>query len=375
MTAPPPVYADHNATTPVLPEVVQAMVDALSAAGNPASVHGFGRAARAMLEQARAEVAALLNAAPAEIVFTSGGTEANNAAIFASGRSRVLLSTIEHDSVDAAAPEGPRIPVQTNGVADLAALDASLRTSNEPALVSLMLSNNETGVIQPVAEAVAIARRHGALIHCDAVQAVGKIVVDVEALGVDYMSVSAHKIGGPAGIGAIYVRTGAPWRAPQVGGGQERSRRAGTENISGAVGFAVACRTVGRDGIMSSRVRDRFEAALMDHTSDIEIFGRDAPRLPNTSCIRMFGVAAQVQVMAFDLAGVAVSAGAACSSGKVAASRVLKAMGASAATASEAIRVSFGRSSTIADADRAAKVWRETYDRLSPAAAKAARAA
>jgi cysteine desulfurase len=352
-------YLDHNATTPLRPAVATAMAEALAAVGNPSSVHGFGRAARARMETAREQVAALIGARPAQVVFTSGGTEANNLAMTGPGRQRVLVSAVEHDSVlKAAAPE--TIPVDRRGVVDLTALERRLAARAEPALVAVMLANNETGVIQPVADAARIAHEHGALFHCDAVQAAGKIAVDFKALGVDLMTVSAHKLGGPAGVGALVVADHVQLAAQQRGGGQERGRRAGTENLAGIVGFGVAAEiAAGQLGAMATlaELRDDLEQRATAAVPGAILFGREAPRLSNTTCLSLPGLSSEVQVMALDLAGVAVSAGSACSSGKMQPSHVLRAMGADAATAGSAIRISLGWQSTPEDVDHFLEAW------------------
>ena len=222
------VYLDHNATSPLRPAAFDAMVGALRAGGNPSSVHGAGRKARAFIDKARRQVSSLAGALPTETIFTSGGTEANNLSLSGAGRRRVLVSAIEHDSVRRAVPQAEVLPVDGEGVLDLAALEAALATSAEPAVVSVMLANNETGVLQPIAEIVRLARSVGALVHCDAVQGAGKVPVDLHGLGVDYLSLSAHKLGGPTGVGALVVRNGAPFSPDRRGGGQESNRRAGT---------------------------------------------------------------------------------------------------------------------------------------------------
>jgi cysteine desulfurase len=355
-------YLDYNATTPVRPAVMEAVGAALANIGNPSSVHGFGRAARARLETAREQVAALVGARPDQVVFTSGGTEANNLAIGGSGRPRVLVSAIEHESVLKAATAEP-IPVERSGVVDLDALERILAAAAPaPALVAIMLANNETGVIQPVAEAVRIAHAHGALLHCDAVQAAGKIAVEFGALGADLMSVSAHKLGGPPGVGALIVADHVELGARQHGGGQERGRRAGTENLPGIVGFGVAAEIAAAEvGAMTgiAGLRDDLERQATAAVPAALIFGRGSPRLPNTTCLALPGVSSEVQVMGLDLAGVAVSAGSACSSGKVQASHVLQAMGAGASTAGSAIRVSLGWESTAADVEHFIAAWCE----------------
>ncbi|MEK7244548.1 MAG: aminotransferase class V-fold PLP-dependent enzyme, partial [Pseudomonadota bacterium] len=250
------VYLDHNATTPLRPEAERAIAAALARTGNPSSVHGFGRAVRRTVEDARERIAALVGARPDRgasysargvkparpdsVIFTSGGTEANALAVRGAGRERILVSAVEHASVLAAAPAAVRVPVNREGVIDLDALEAALVADPRPALVSLMLANNETGAIQPVARAAEIARRHGALLHCDAVQAAGKISIDLAGLGAHILTLSAHKLGGPMGAGALVVGDAVPLEALQKGGGQERGLRAGTENVSGIAGFGAA---------------------------------------------------------------------------------------------------------------------------------------
>jgi cysteine desulfurase len=313
------------------------------------------------MEAAREAVARLIAAPPSTVVFTSGGTEANATALRGCGRKRLLVSAIEHDAVLRNAGErAERIPVDADGVIDLDALERLLAADREPALVAVMLANNETGAIQPVAEAVRIARRHGALVLCDAVQALGKVAVDFAALGVDYMSLSAHKIGGPQGIGALAVGKDAPLAALLLGGGQESSRRAGTENVAGIVGFGVAAGRV-EDHLSKATavaaLRDAAQRRLLALAPQARVFGAAAARLPNTLCIEMPGVKAETQIVALDLAGVAVSAGAACSSGKLRPSSVLQAMGVDDTAAANAIRISFGWDSDAADVEKLVAAW------------------
>ena len=372
------VYLDHNATTTVRPAAAEAVAAALSLTGNASSVHGFGRAVRRTVEDAREAVAALVGAAPADVVFTSGGTEANNLALRGSGRERILVSTVEHESVLMAGAGAALIPVDSDGVVDLDALDSLLAGEGTPALVSVMLANNETGVVQPVAGIAGVARRFGALVHCDAVQAAGKIPVDMSALGVDMLSLSAHKIGGPAGIGALVVADSVPLSPIVFGGGQERGRRMGTENFSGIAGFGAAAREArkGVDGFAElGRLRDGLERRILALSPETRIFGAGAERLPNTSCLTMPGMASETQVMALDLAGVAVSAGSACSSGKVQASHVLAAMNADAAQAASAIRASLGWNSTAQDVDRFVDAWTALHVRAEAGQGVAAPAA
>lgn len=369
-----PAYLDHNATSPLRPEALEAIVEALRAGGNPSAVHSAGRKAHGLVEAARRRVAALVGCLPGEVVFTSGGTEANNMALRGSGHRRVLISAVEHDSVLKAFPGAEIIPVDCEGVVDLAALERALLQAGDPALVSVMLANNETGVIQPIGEVVRLARRSGAAVHCDAVQAAGKVRFDVHGLGVDYLSLSAHKLGGPTGVGAMVVCSGSPMVSDRRGGGQEGNRRAGTENVSGIAGFGAAAEAA-QSGLSVTPLRDRLERTLLLLAPGARVFGAGVPRLGNTSCISMPGVKAETQVMALDLAGVCVSAGAACSSGKVQRSAVLDAMGVEPAEAATAIRVSLGWNSDMGDIDRLIAAWRDLYIRAGKSDIDNARAA
>ncbi len=362
-------YLDYNATAPIRPAAAAAVREALTLAGNPSSVHAPGRAARARLEDAREAVAALAGARPQQLVFTSGGTEANNLALAWALSGRVLVSACEHASVLEAAPDAERIPLLADGRVDLAALERRLAEPPRPALVSLMLANNETGVLQPVAEAAGLARSAGVPVHCDAVQAAGKVALDMADLGVQLLSLSAHKIGGPPGVGALVVADDLALEPVLRGGGQERRRRAGTENLPGIAGFAAAAREAA-DGLSGfarlADLRDRIEAEAKAIAPDLRVFGAEAPRLANTSCLAMPGVKAETQIMALDLAGVAVSAGAACSSGKVAPSHVLQAMGVEDELADGAIRVSLGWASRPEDVELFLAAWTELYDKTRP---------
>jgi cysteine desulfurase len=365
-------YLDYNATAPVRPVVIEAMREVLERTGNPSSVHRFGREARRALERAREAVAALVGAAPAQVVFTSGGTEANNQAL-RSARGPVVVSAIEHDSVLAAVPDAQRIPVDGDGNIDLGRLER-MRAALAPDLVSVMLANNETGVIQPVREVVELARGHGARVHCDAVQGGGKLAIDMAALGVDLLTLSAHKFGGPQGVGALVVGEGVEPDALLHGGGQERRWRPGTENLPGIVGFGRACELAMGDNDWWERtgaLRDRLETRIAALAPAARVFGRSATRLPNTSCLTMPGVGNQTQLIEFDLAGIAVSTGSACSSGKVGPSHVLAAMGIEPAEAASAIRVSLGWASTAEEVERFVDAWSRLYVRTRRAAADA----
>ncbi len=360
-----PVYLDYNATARIRPEVIDVLTDVLRETGNASSVHAAGRRARKHVEDARESVAALVGARPGQVVFTSGGTEANNQVMRECNPAKTLVSAIEHAAVLESCPGAARLPVDGTGVVDLAAMEAAC-AGTEPEWIALMLANNETGVIQPVAEAAAIAHRFGARIHCDAVQAAGKIPVDFEALGVDSMAVAAHKLGGPQGVGALIAREPDTAGCLLRGGGQERGLRGGTENVAQIAGFGAAARMAGEQ--LSSYtalagMRDGLERRLAEIASGFRVFGTQAPRLPNTSQILMPGVPAETQVIAFDLAGIAVSAGSACSAGRVEAPYVLTAMGVPDDQARCALRVSLGWDSTNADIERFAAVWHDVWQR------------
>ena len=360
------VYLDHNATAPVRPEAADAVARALSMVGNPSSVHGFGRAARRLVDDAREGIAGLAGAASEDVVFTGGGSEANNLALAGCDRRRILVSAVEHDSVLNADAAVETVPVDADGIIDLNALDSRLALANGPALVSVMLANNETGTIQPVASVVEVTRRHDALVHCDAVQAAGKMPLSFSDLGVDMLTLSAHKMGGPQGMGALIVGPGVALKALVRGGGQERGRRAGTESVPLIAGFGAAALAVGGDEEFRrlARLRDGLEERMARLAPAPQLLGRGTSRLPNTSCIAMPGVASETQVMALDLAGIAVSAGSACSSGKVRPSHVLRAMGLGETEAGSAIRVSLGWTSTEADVEHFVEAWAEINERL-----------
>jgi len=369
--APQTVYLDHNATSPVRPEALDAIVSALGQAANPSSVHADGRRARAMVEDGRAGVAALVGARSPDVIFTSGGTEANALALASAAgfASRLIVGATEHEAVAAnAAASGLPVevwPVDADGVADLDWLQARLGDLNagERPFVALMLANNETGVIQPVAQATALVHGAGGWLHVDAVQAAGKIAIDMAALGADTLALSAHKLGGPQGVGALVHSERAPVRPWLRGGGQERGLRAGTENVAGISGFAAAATAALRD-LESNQVQAGWRDLAADKLAAAGAFvvGQAATRLPNTLCVAARGFSAQLQVMGLDLEGVRVSAGAACSSGRVKPSGVLTAMGLGE-LADCAIRASGGWTTTEQDWDRFAEVWCAAYGR------------
>src|SRR5215470_5270990 len=377
-------YLDWNATAPMREEAKAAYTAAVSRVGNPSSVHAEGRAARALLETAREQVASLVGAQPGNVVFTASGTEANMLALTPAietahekrPRSRLFLSAIEHASVRTGG-RFPReaieeLPVRPDGRLDLAGLAAAIANTPRP-LVSLMLANNETGIIQPVAEAAATVHAAGGLIHIDAVQAVGRIPCDIEALGADLITLSAHKIGGAKGVGAlIRAREDIHFPEPLIrGGGQERGLRGGTENVAGIAAFGVAAavareRREGEAGHMAM-LRDALETGLLAVTPGAVIFGRGAgiERLPNTTLFSLSGMKAETAVIAFDLEGVAVSSGAACSSGKVQPSHVLAAMGVVGPLLRGAVRVSLGWDTAETDVEKFLAAWRKLATALS----------
>jgi cysteine desulfurase len=376
-------YLDWNATAPLRPEARAAVVAALDELGNPSSVHREGRAARRLVEMARQEVAALVGAEARNVVFTSGATEANMLALTPAFEpsaahprrcERLLVSAIEHPSVRSGgrfpADQVEEIGVTADGIIDLSALARRLAAlASTPPLVSVMAANNETGVVQPIPEIAAMVHDAGGLLHVDAVQVVGRIHSNINELGADFLSISAHKLGGPMGVGALVRRAGAPAIIePHIkGGGQERGARAGTENVAGIAGFGAAARAA-REAMTADAgrmlaLRERFEAGL--RRGPAVIFGEGAERLPNTTLFAAPGLSAEVALIKLDLAGFAVSSGSACSSGKVAASHVLAAMGVKPELASGAIRVSIGPTTTENEVDSFLEAWRTVIAGLS----------
>lgn len=370
------IYADYNATAPLRPEAKAAIASALDLEGNPSSVHAEGRRVRALVEGARETVAASIGACRDDIAFTSGGTEAVGSplrgALQATGNAVLVASAIEHDAVSSLVTGNEAWPTRPDGVVELDWLrhaTAKLTGQGYRPLVSLMLVNNETGVIQPVAEAAEMVHAAGGLIHCDAIQALGKIEVSIIDLDVDYLSLSAHKMGGPQGVGAFYIKPGAPFRAVQTGGGQEFGRRAGTENVAGIAGFGAAANAA-INGIAQYRPlalhRDRMEARLKTVAPTLQVHGGAAPRVAGVSCLGVEGLASETQIMVLDLAGFALSAGAACSSGKVKPSRVLTAMGLSDNAARSSVRASFGWNSAPSEFEALAEAWIKMAARARP---------
>lgn len=365
-----PHYLDCNATTPLRPEARQAMAAAMDVAGNPSSVHAAGRAARAVIERAREQVAAMAGSRSGEVHFTAGGTEANNWALSQRGRLPLAMAT-SHDSVLSAARRvgGRVLAVDAGGRLVPETLSSALEASG-PAIVSVIAVNNETGVIQPLDGIAEACRAAGAWLHVDAVQAPGRVDMTAIARSADLISLSAHKLGGPAGSGALLVREGLELAPLIVGGGQEKRQRAGTENLIGIAGFGAAAEATAAGNDLNAFLRElqiRLESELKKLCEGAEIIAQDMMRAANTTCVRMPGVAAETQLMALDLAGVAVSAGAACSSGKVQPSHVLRAMGLDETAAGEAIRISTGWPTAEADIDALLDAWGALWRRKSAA--------
>jgi cysteine desulfurase len=372
------IYLDWNATAPLRPEARAAMEAAWELAGNPSSIHAEGRQARRLVEEARATVANAVGALPRNVVFTSGGTEANALALTPGIRrgagpaaERLVVSAIEHASVLAGGRFSPAsisaVGVMRTGVLDLAQLRAAI-DGKPPALVSIMLANNETGALQPVREAADIVHAAGGLLHVDAIQALGKVAFDIGALGADLLTLSAHKIGGPKGVGAVVLAEDLNGFAPLLrGGGQELGRRAGTENVAGIAGFGAALKAamgaLSGDAARVEELRNRLEQGLR-RIDGIIVFSGDERRLPNTTLFTVPGLKAETAVIGFDLAGIAVSSGSACSSGKVQPSHVLEAMGFGPEIAQGAVRLSLGWSTSSADVDRCLEAWRKLSDTL-----------
>jgi cysteine desulfurase len=366
MASNPPVYLDYCASAPLKRGVWEAMQSVALQPGNASSVHGFGRARRQQVDMARESIARHFGVKASQVIFTSGATESNNTLIQAFPGRPVVVSSIEHPSVLAAAPNAVQLRVDRDGIVDLNHLESVLQVSPQPPLVCLMAVNNETGVVQPISEAAALCKTHGALLHSDAVAATGRLSFTFDELGADSISLCAHKLGGPQGVGALIVREGLEIQPLMTGGGQEMRRRAGTENVMAIVGFAEALKLSDQDLEQVSvwlSWRNAFEAAIMREVPEAVIFGQSAQRVCNIVCLAMPEVSNETQLMAFDLAGFAVSAGSACSSGKVQPSPVLKAMGAGNLLAQQAIRMSFGWNTTPDQLDAFSQTWIEFYRR------------
>lgn len=367
-------YFDHNASSPVLAEALEAFTAAARGVfGNPSSIHTAGQAARQLVEDARQDVAALLNASPKEIVFTSGGTEADNLALLGVDARHVIVSAIEHPAVLAAARELARrgvavdtAPVTSEGLLDLGALRGLVRPETD--LISVMHANNETGAVQPVAEIVELARACGALVHSDGVQAAARMAVDVKAAGVDMYTISGHKMGAPKGVGALYVRDGVKVRGQLFGGRHERERRAGTENVPGIAALGAAARWLRehreRERARVAALRDRLEQGVLARIPHTRVNAARAERVANTANLRFEGLEGEALVIALDLEGFAVATGAACSSGAVSPSHVLLAMGLPAAEARASLRFSLGRGNDEAQVDALVEALERAAARL-----------
>lgn len=357
------IYLDHNATTVLHPAVHNAITETLACLGNASSIHTHGRTVRSLLETARSRVAGFFAVRPSQVVFTSGATEANNM-LMKGFRGRIITSMIEHDSILEASKSAQRCRVDSQGLVDLGHLEDLLQTSDEPALVSIMAANNETGVIQPMAEVVALCRRYGARVHSDVVQAIGKTDLGWAGLKLDFISLSGHKIGALQGIGALVINEHVPIRPLVCGGGQERYYRSGTENVTGIVSLGTAieaCRSQNWLGI--ERLRNYLEEQLLQACPELTVFADKVARLPNTTCFATPGITSHTQVMHFDLMGISVSAGSACSSGKVKVSHVLEAMGATKPILGNSLRVSLGQTTTEQDINRFIDTWRRLFER------------
>jgi cysteine desulfurase len=364
-------YFDCNATAPLRPEAREAILAALGRPGNASSVHGEGRAARALVEKARGEVAALVGAEAREVIFTSGATEANILALSPSLGDALFVSAIEHPSVRAGGRFATvtELPVTPAGILDLAAAEQAIARAQKP-VVSLMLANNETGVTQPVRELADVVHAKGGVLHVDAAQAPGRLAVDMKALGADLLTISGHKLGGPQGTGALVVRNGLAIEPLIRGGGQERNRRAGTENVAAIAGFGAAsasARSFETDAKRMIILRNRIEADIRAATPRAIIVGAEVARLPNTILVAVPGMSAETAIIAFDLAGIALSSGAACSSGKVSASHVLAAIGLDENLAKSALRISFGGETTENEVESLLNAWRKLVPSLSKA--------
>ena len=363
------IYLDFNATAKIKPQVIERMSEVMSNVGNPSSVHAAGREARMLVEAARAQVASLVGAGVNSVIFTGSGTESNNMALRGVKAGSIIHSAIEHDSVVAVAKVLDKpiyvAPVDEHGLVDMLALDDLLSKAEAPAVVSIMLANNETGVIQPIHDIAQLVHKYDGILHCDCMQAAGKIFIEFNDLGADLISITGHKLGGPQGVGALIVRPDLPIETLLVGGGQELGRRSGTENVAGIVGLGLSAKLAEQDlpAFMAlEQLRDELQNKILALAPDAKVWSKDAPRLPNTLSVSMPGVSAETQVMHMDLEGVAVSSGSACTSGKVKGSHVLEAIGGS--DNGESLRMSLGFGSTQQDIEVAFKAWASLYERM-----------
>lgn len=356
------IYLDYNSTAPLRPEVQATMVQAMDLCGNPSSQHRDGRAARKIIEKARRNIADFVDAPAEYFIFTGSATEANNQALQCVDWDNIFMTEIEHDSIFKATVSPSPIPVTSEGLIQLGALEQKLAAhQGQKNLISVMWAHNETGVIQPIHDIVALAKKYGAAVHTDAVQAIGKIPVSFTKSGVDMMSISAHKMGGPAGVGALIVKETVPLTALVRGGGQEKNRRAGTQSIVTIAGFDAAIMNAAPLEHLRA-FHDRMELGMLQLTKDkAYVFSKQADRLPNTTCITLPGINNQTQVMHFDLAGFSVSAGSACSSGRVQVSRPLMAMCRNQEIAATALRITSGWDTKESDFPLFFSCWKEYY--------------
>lgn len=363
------IYLDYNATAQIKAPVIERMCEVMANVGNPSSVHAAGRDAKMLIEKARAQIASLVGVGLNSVIFTGSGTESNNMAIRGVNAASMIHSNIEHDSILAIAKvvEMPVYvtPVDEHGLIDMLKLDELLAKAEAPAIVSIMLANNETGVIQPISDIAQLVHKYDGLLHCDCMQAVGKIFIEFSDLGADMISITGHKMGGPQGVGALIVRPDLPLKPLIVGGGQEQGRRSGTENVAGIVGLGLAAELAEKqlpEFMALETLRDDLENRILKLAPDAKVWSRGVPRLPNTLSVSMAGVSAETQVMHMDLAGIAVSSGSACGSGKVKGSHVLEAMG--GGTDGYTLRISLGLDTTQNHIDEAFEAWRELYERM-----------
>ncbi|MEM7618478.1 MAG: cysteine desulfurase family protein [Pseudomonadota bacterium] len=360
------IYLDYNATAPIRPEVINLMMKVMSETGNASSVHGHGRAARKYVEDARIQVANMCGVDADQVIFTSGATEATNAALNQFKDKKAIISSIEHPAVKDSLPNAIEVPVTSDGLIDMNAYEQLINEGAPPALVSIMLVNSETGVIQPIAKMAKMAKEKGALFHTEVVQAAGRIDINLETLGVDYMSLSAHKFAGPQGIGALILRKGLEAPKFMRGGGQERNCRAGTHNTAGIAGMGLAAEmaTAQMDQYQKiGEMRETLEKRLKEISNKAIIYGENAPRICNTTNVGLPSLPAQTQLMSLDLDGISVSSGSACSSGTFKPSDVLMAMGVSEEDAKCALRISLGWNTTSADIDAFITSWSKLVDR------------
>lgn len=360
------IYLDYNATAPIRPEVIELVTKIMHEVGNASSVHSHGRTARKYVEDARVQVANMCGVDPEQVIFTSGATEATNAALCHFKNKKTLISTIEHPAVVDSLPDAIKIPVTKDGLIDLDAYKTILNEGQAPAIVSVMLINSETGVIQPISQMAQMAHEKGALFHTEIVQGTGRIKIDMDELGIDYMSLSAHKFAGPQGVGALILRKGLEAPKFMRGGGQEKNCRAGTHNTAGIAGMGLAAQIAIENIDHYQKIgdmRDDLERRLKQVSDKVVIYGENAPRICNTTNVGVKGLPAQTQMMALDLQGISVSSGSACSSGSFKPSHVLLAMGVSEEDAKSALRISMGWGTTSADIDHFIKTWSQLVSR------------